>query len=155
VTVNLDRFFISQHICCDEFDEWLRVRKSSIGVDLRWIVKCGSGLAKLNSYPFDNCVIDEVRLIGESTGIVSGLSGRFEDNSLIVLNSIHLNDLIEDGLIENEIENLINMCHPCIAAPIGFVLASGSLELKVMRLYSKFSLLSEVLAVNRYRKSSQ
>jgi hypothetical protein len=40
--------------------------------------------------------------------------------------------------MENEIEKLINLRHPCIAAPIGFVfpLESGSRqELKIVRLY--------------------
>jgi serine/threonine protein kinase len=59
-----------------------------------------------------------------------------------------LNDLIEDGLIEKEIEKLINLCHPCIASPIGFVLSSGSRELKVMGLYSEYVSLSEVIAVS-------
>jgi serine/threonine protein kinase len=39
-------------------------------------------------------------------------------------------------LIEKEIGKLINLCHPCIAAPIGFIFGSGSQELKVIGLYS-------------------
>jgi hypothetical protein len=137
VTVNLDRLFIAEKVFCDEFDGWMRVRKSGISVDFRRIVRFGFGLHELKSYLFDDSGIEEVRMIGESAGIVSGMSRRIEDNSLIVLNSIPLNDLIEDGLIEKEIEKLINLCHPCIASPIGFVLATGSRELKVLRLYSE------------------
>jgi serine/threonine protein kinase len=52
--------------------------------------------------------------------------------------------------MENEIQNLINLRHPCIASPIGFVLPieSGSLqELKIVRLYSEHCSLAEVLVV--------
>jgi hypothetical protein len=39
-------------------------------------------------------------MICESAGIVSHLSRRFGDSSLIVVNSIFLTELIQDGLIE-------------------------------------------------------
>jgi hypothetical protein len=51
-------------------------------------------------------------------------------------------------LIENEIEHLMNLCHPCIAAPIGFTFAAESRELKVLGLYSKSESLAEVIAAS-------
>jgi serine/threonine protein kinase len=52
--------------------------------------------------------------------------------------------------MENEIENLINLRHPCIAGPIGFVLGieSGILqEFKIIRLYLDGCSLAEVVSV--------
>jgi serine/threonine protein kinase len=57
----------------------------------------------------------------------------------------------QNSQIENEIENLINLRHPCIAAPIGFVVGieSGSQrELKIVRMYLEGCSLLEVVSVN-------
>jgi serine/threonine protein kinase len=56
--------------------------------------------------------------------------------------------MILTELIEKEMEQLINLRHPCIAAPIGFVLESGSRELKIIGMYSESASLSEVIAAN-------
>jgi hypothetical protein len=57
-------------------------------------------------------------LICESGGIESQLYQQSEDRAVIVVKCIFLRDLIEDGLIEKAIENLINLCHPCIGCPV-------------------------------------
>jgi serine/threonine protein kinase len=46
-----------------------------------------------------------------------------------------------------EIEKLMNLTHPCIAAPLGFVLPTVSKELKIARLYSRSGSLKDVLSV--------
>jgi hypothetical protein len=64
--------------------------------------------------------------------------------------SIALWECVEKSQIENEIENLINLHHPCIAAPIGFVFPIGSSnpqELKIVRLYLEGCSLAQVLSV--------
>jgi serine/threonine protein kinase len=43
---------------------------------------------------------------------------------------------------------LINLCHHGIAAPIGFVSASGSLELKIFGLYSESESLAQLIAAS-------
>jgi hypothetical protein len=48
--------------------------------------------------------------------------------------------------IVKEIEKLINVTHPCIAAPFGFVLPTASKELKIARLYSRSGSLKDVLS---------
>jgi serine/threonine protein kinase len=48
-------------------------------------------------------------------------------------------------------ENLLNLRHPCIAAPIGFVVPIESgrpQELKIVRLYLEGCSLSEILSIN-------
>jgi serine/threonine protein kinase len=67
------------------------------------------------------------------------------------MKSIQLSEGIEKSQIENEIENLINLRHPCIASPIGFVvpIESGSPQkLTIVRLYLEGCSLWEVLSVN-------
>jgi hypothetical protein len=130
---------------CEEFNWWLRVRKSGISVDFRRVFKFGSDLLEMRSYLLEDSVIKEAGMICESGQIVSGMYQRLEDSSLIVVKSIFCTDLIAERLIENTIEQMINLCHPCISAPIGFVLASGSRELKVLGLYSDSVSLAEVI----------
>jgi serine/threonine protein kinase len=51
--------------------------------------------------------------------------------------------------MENELENLINLRHPCIAGPIGFVFGIKSgirQEFKIVRLYLEGCSLAEVLS---------
>jgi hypothetical protein len=145
VTVNLDGLSLTNSDSWGEFERWLRVRRSEIAVDFRRSLRFCSDLLELRSYLFEESEICEMDQICESSGIVSGMYRRFEDSSQIVVKSI---PLIDDELIESDIEYLINLCHPCIAAPIGFALASGSRELKVMRLSSESESLSEVIVAS-------
>jgi serine/threonine protein kinase len=70
---------------------------------------------------------------------------------LISLESKPLWENVSESEIVNEIENLINLRHPCIAAPIGFIfrITSGSRrELNIVRMYLEGCSLSEVVSVN-------
>jgi serine/threonine protein kinase len=62
-----------------------------------------------------------------------------------------LSENVEESRIENVIEKLINLRHPCMAAPIGFVcpIESGNLqELKLVRMYFEGCSLLEVMSVH-------
>jgi hypothetical protein len=62
-----------------------------------------------------------------------------------------LSENVQKSQIEDEIENLIKLRHPCIAAPIGFVLpieSGNRRELKIVRLYLEGCSLSEVISIN-------
>jgi hypothetical protein len=48
-----------------------------------------------------------------------------------------LTELIADALIEKDIEQLMNLCHPSIPPPIAFVFTAGVRELKVLVFYSE------------------
>jgi hypothetical protein len=53
--------------------------------------------------------------------------------------------------MENEIEKLINLRHPCISAPFGFVLpidSENSHGLKIIRFYFQGFSLAKILSVN-------
>jgi serine/threonine protein kinase len=53
----------------------------------------------------------------------------------------------ENCEIEREIEKLMNVTHPCIVAPFGFVLPATSKELRIARLYTRNGSLKDVLSV--------
>jgi serine/threonine protein kinase len=48
-------------------------------------------------------------------------------------------------VLQNEIEKLMNLRHPCVADPFGFVFLSNCTELKIARAYARLGSLEEVL----------
>jgi hypothetical protein len=128
-----------------ECNWWLWVRKAGISVDFRRVLRFISGFFNLKSYQLEDSMIEEMDLIFESGGIESSLYRRIEDGSLIVVNSIFFRDLIQDGLIEKDIKKLINLCYPCIAAPIRFIFTAGLQELKVLGMSSESESLFKIL----------
>jgi serine/threonine protein kinase len=75
---------------------------------------------------------------------------RLEDEFLIFVKSMEHSESIEESGMANVIENLINLRHPCIAGPIGFVFGkeSGCLQkLNIVRLYLGGYSLSEVVSI--------
>jgi serine/threonine protein kinase len=77
---------------------------------------------------------------------------RSEDGSLVIVNS--KNGFESKESLIHEIENELNLSHPCILSPIGFVFepaltdSTKSSELKIVRLYSEGSSLSEIISEN-------
>jgi serine/threonine protein kinase len=93
---------------------------------------------------------EERSLVDESKGVRNEIYYRFEDEFLISVKSMLHSKSIKKSRMNNEIENLINLRHPCIAGPIGFVtgIESGNpQELKIVRLYFEGCSLTEVLSV--------
>jgi serine/threonine protein kinase len=96
-------------------------------------------------------VFEERSIIGGSEEVPNEINQRVEDDFLIFVKSIALLNFTEKSRMENEIEKLINLRHPCIAAPIGFVFPiepGSSQELKIVRLYLEGYSLAKVLYVN-------
>jgi hypothetical protein len=146
--VSPDQVLFAKGDSCDDFEVWQRVIKSGISVDFRRILRFGFGILDLKSYQFDKSMIEEMCKICDSADIEICLYWRIEDHLQMIVKSIFFTEFIEEGLIEKEIEKLINLSHPCIAAPIGFVFEARSLELKVFGLYSENASLFEVLRAN-------
>jgi hypothetical protein len=68
-----------------------------------------------------------------------------------VPNQIYQSENVSESEIEKEIESLINLCHPCILPPVGFIFPSESgsrEELKIIRMYLEGCSLSEIFSVN-------
>jgi hypothetical protein len=92
---------------------------------------------------------EERSMIYQSDGVLNKIYCRAEDGVLFVVKSNSLPDWIDKSKLENEVEKLINVRHPCISAQIGFVfpMESGSSgELQTVRLHVEFSSLAEVIS---------
>jgi hypothetical protein len=136
---------------CSEFDRWLYLRISGIDLDFRRIVRVNSGLEPLRNYEMNLSVFEERSMICQSEEVLKEIYCRCEDECLIVVKSISLSEFVERSQLEKELENLINLRHPCIAAPIGFVFPAESeisRELKIIELHGDGNSLSEVISTN-------
>jgi hypothetical protein len=133
--------------CCPEFDRWLQLKRSGIAIDFRRIQRACFDLPCLGDYIVNLSSFEERSIICDSDEVRNQIYHRIEDEFLVVLKSKPLSKNME----ESEIEKLINLRHPCIAGPIGFVfpIESGSRrELKIVRMYLEGCSLLEVVSLN-------
>jgi hypothetical protein len=145
----LSHIFISDCDSCPEFDRWLELRTYLIAVDFRRILRVGSGFGDLGDYQIDLSGFEEGSVLGDFDQVSSRKYQRRDDGSVFVVKSNHHWESIES--YEIELENLLNLRHPCIAFPIGFVFPvelSESRELKIVDLYVEEHSLAEVISVN-------
>jgi hypothetical protein len=136
---------------CPEFDRWVPLNKLGIRRDFRRIERVGFDLPCLKDFFVNLSGFVQGSIIDECNKVPNQIYHRVEDECFIVMKSIALSESVRKSQMETEIENLINLRHPCIASPIGFAVRteSGSpQELKIVRLYLEGSSLSEVLSVN-------
>jgi serine/threonine protein kinase len=77
----------------------------------------------------------------------SELYRRHRDGFEIIVKLILRLDVEEsdENMIQREIEKMMNLRHPCVATPFGFVLSSNWRELKIVRVYDGFDSLEKVL----------
>jgi hypothetical protein len=136
---------------CPEFDRWLELKRLCIAIDFRRIQRMGFDVPCFGDYIVNVSVFEERSIICESDEVRNEIYHRIEDQLFVFVKSKPLSEKVSESEIENEIEVLIHLGHPCISAPIGFVLPieSGSLgELKIVRLYLEGCSLLEVVSVN-------
>jgi serine/threonine protein kinase len=134
-----------------EFSVWREVRISGIDVDFRRIVKLDSGFPCLRNYVFNFSSFTFGSMIIQSDGVSTEIYHRVEDEILIVVKSIAISGRVEEFEIEQKIGRLINLCHPCIASPIGFVFPgelSKSGKLEIVELYAEYDSLAEIISSN-------
>jgi serine/threonine protein kinase len=136
---------------CPEFDRWLDLKQSGIAIDFRRIARMGFDLRCLGDYIVNLSLFKERSIICESDEVRNAMYHLIDDEFLVSMKSMPLSDKVEESEIERELEKLINLRHPCIAAPIGFVfpIDSGSRqESKIVRMYLEGCSLLEVVSVN-------
>jgi hypothetical protein len=75
----------------------------------------------LGDYIVNLSVFEERSIIWDSDEVRNEIYDRIEDGVLVYVKSKPLSANISQSEIGHEIEKLINLHHPCIAAPIGFV----------------------------------
>jgi hypothetical protein len=126
---------------CPEFSRWRLLRQSGIVVDFRRIVRgCGLAWAGLQ---LDLTGFEEFSMIGEAIRLY-----RCENDGMeIVVKAFDVSEF-EAGEVEMEIENLSNLRHPVIAAPIGFAFSEGEGQLTIGRLHLAGGSLAEVVSSN-------
>jgi hypothetical protein len=132
---------------CPEFDRWLQLKRSGIGIDFRRLHRMGLDVGCLGNYIVNVSVFEERSIIRESDEVPNEIYHRTEDEFLIFVESKPDSEKVS----ESGIEKLINLRHPCISAPIGFIIPieSDSLrELKIVRMYLEVFSLSKVISVN-------
>jgi hypothetical protein len=132
---------------CPEFCRWLQLRRSGIALDFRRIKRVGFDVRCLEDYIINLSVLAKRSIICESNQVRNEIYHRIEDEFLVFVKSKPHSQTVSGS----EIEKLINLRHPCIAAPIGFVLRieSGSRrELKIVRMYLEGCSLLEVISMN-------
>jgi hypothetical protein len=136
---------------CLEFNRWLELRKKHIEIDFRLLLKFDSDLGPLKSYLVDISLFEEESAEGGIGQVLSKIYRRQDDGCLIVVKLISFSVSVDNREIERAIEKEVNILHPCIAAPIGFVFpaeSSALRELKIVRLFVEGCSLSEVLLTN-------
>jgi hypothetical protein len=136
---------------CPEFDRWLQLRRSGIAIDFRRIQRVGFDIRCLGDCIVNLSVFERRSIICDSDEVPNEIYHRIEDELLVFVKSKPLSVNVSESEIEKEIEKMINLGHPCISAPIGFVIPieSGSRqELKIVRLYLEGCSLMEVISVN-------
>jgi hypothetical protein len=92
----------------------------------------------LGDYIVNLSAFEERSMICESDEVANEIYHRIEDEFLVFMKSKPHSKNVPESEIENEIEKLINLRHPCITVPLGcvFGIESGSRrELKIVRLY--------------------
>jgi hypothetical protein len=132
---------------CPEFDRWLDLKRSGIVIDFRRIERVGFDIGCLGNYIVNLSEFEERSIICNSNEISNKVCNRIEDEFLVFMKSKPHSANVE----ASEIEALINLRHPCISAPIGFVfpIESGSpQELKIVRLYLDGYSLLEVISIH-------
>jgi hypothetical protein len=137
--------------CCPEFDRWLELRRFGIITDFRRIQRVGFGLLCLDEYVVNLSIFEERSKIRKCDEVDNKIYQRVEDEFLIVVKLIRLLESVKQSRIGEELEKLINLRHPCIATPIGFIFGIGSgheQELKIVRICAEGCSLSEILSVN-------
>jgi serine/threonine protein kinase len=111
----------------------------------------GSDLPCLSECLLDLSVFERVQPLDIGDEHLSELYRRLSDGLEIVVKLDRRLDIEkrEDCWtqieIENEIEKLMNLRHPCVVAPLGFVVSSNWTELKIARMYGRCGSLEEVL----------
>jgi serine/threonine protein kinase len=89
-------------------------------------------------------------MICESKEVVNEICDRVEDELLVVVKSNPQMESFEESRLEKEVGEMINLRHPCISSPIGFVvrIERGHWEeLKVVRMYFEGNSLLEILSM--------
>jgi hypothetical protein len=143
---DLEKIWIASPDSCPEYVRWQRLRGSGIILDFRRICRFRSNLHSLSDSLFDLSGLIEGSQLSESDEILTHIYQECDDGLSIVVKSINLSGCVDNCHVESTIENLMNLCHPCIASTIGVVLPLPLKEVKIVGMYCGGCSLSEVVS---------
>jgi hypothetical protein len=146
---NSFRISIADCDSCPEFDRWEYLRQSEISVDFQPILRIDSEFGGLNDYLIDDPIFEKGSMLDEFDGNSIEISHRSDDGSSRIVESISGFESVEDVRIE--IENHLNLSHPCILRSIGFIFRREfrvSEDLKIVQFSSECNSLSELISMN-------
>jgi serine/threonine protein kinase len=118
-----------------------------MNVDFRRIHRVSPSLLSFADHQFDLSIFDGISILKESHGIITQIHRSLSDDFSVVVKSIDVKECVDRCQIEQEIEMLKHLRHPCIASPIGFIVAQESGKLKIIRSYMDTTL-SKVLSTS-------
>jgi serine/threonine protein kinase len=124
---------------CPEFDRWQQLRACGIAVVFRRILRIDSEFGDLSDYMINDSVFEEESIFGVFDQISIEIYHRCVDGSSIIDNTLSGMKSMESLRIE--IENQLNLCHPCI-------LAFLDQSVLFLELYSEGNSLTEVISMN-------
>jgi hypothetical protein len=140
---------LSEGDSCPEFDRWRHQGRRGINLPFRRIVRSSFDALNIQTHSLDLTAFAELSVIGRSDRHRSQLYRRLDDGKLIVVRSLAILDTVHSSTIHCEMENLVQLRHPLIAVPVGFVFpfeSSVPRELKIARLWADCGSLADVLA---------
>jgi hypothetical protein len=107
-----------------EFHCWQQLIKSGLTVDFRGILKIRSEFADLIDYLIDISSFETRSMDDDFEVMFKAKYERCEDDSSLVVKSVHKFKLNESLMIQ--IENFLNSCHLCILSSLGFMIGRDS-----------------------------
>jgi hypothetical protein len=122
-----------------------------IEVDFRCFLSFKWYVPDFRAYEIDLSEFEKRRFLTECNEMLCENYERFEDGFLIFIKSMKISNCFESHKFEKALENVMNLHHPCIIFPIGFVFPTKGYslqELNIAGLCFESGSLSEILSEN-------
>jgi hypothetical protein len=130
----------------DEFDRWQHLQGFGIQIDFRRMIRFDWMFTCRSDSLLDLSRLNAGSLLNASDRLSTQIYHWCDDGIALIVKSIKLSVFVERVHLERNIENLMNLRHPCIAGVIGVVFSSPLQELKIVRIYLSCCSLSEIIS---------
>jgi hypothetical protein len=133
---------------CPEYAQWQRLRSLGIQVDFRRLRRFDSGLPSRSDCFFNLFGFGEGSQLRTTERFLAQKYQECDAGFEIVVKSMNVSVSIDIVRLERNIENLMNLRHPCISCPIGVALRSRLQELRIVESYLSGGSLWEVISAS-------
>jgi hypothetical protein len=142
------QFSLANLDSCPEYARWQRVRSLGIQLDFRRIRRFNTGLLSRSDCLFDLSGFREGSQLSANDPFLTQKYQGCDSGFYIIVKSMNVSMGVDIAHVERQIENLMNLRHPCISSTIGVVFPSPLQKLEGVRLYSAGDSLSEVISAS-------